>query len=615
MLSTSIRHVGAALLAGATLLTVAAQTSYAVDQSSSAVDQRIQRIQDGLLPAVIVKGERVTTTKLADRMTTLHVPGVSVALIHDGNIEWARGFGVTRIGGPPVTPDTLFQAASISKPVAAMAVLNLVEGGRIDLDTDVNRYLNSWKVPDSPFTTHAKVTVRELLTHTAGLTVHGFAGYAAGVRLPTLIEILNGEGAANSAPIRVDTEPNTIWRYSGGGYVVAQQLVEDVTGQPFPKFAHDTVLAPIGMTKSTYEQPLPNSRTDEIALPYRSNGQPVTGGPHVYPEMAPAGLWTTPSDLARYAIEVQQSLVGRANHALSVAMVRRMLKPVKDHQGLGPEIGGSAEHPYFEHGGANEGYRCYLVAYDEGDGVVVMTNGDNGGQLASEIVRTVAHEYGWPDFVPAERTITKVEPKTLDAYVGVYRGSGLVFTITREGDQLVVQLTGQPRFPMFPESERKFFLKAVDAQITFDVSSEGRARQLTLDQNRSELVATRLGDAAAKRIMDEAAARVAVAAKRYQEQKPAEGSDTMLRSVIEGLRSGEPDYSQMRPEFANVTRQQLPNWKATFVQLGPVQSMIFKSVGQGGADIYDVKFKNGSAEFRIALTTDGKVAGIRFEPQ
>ena len=597
----------AGALAAMTLGTLAAQ-------APSTVEQRIERIQNGLLPAVLVKGDPVTTTKLADRMAALHVPGVSIAVIHDGKIEWARGFGVTREGGPPVTPDTLFQAASISKPVAAMAVLRLVEAGKIGLDTDVNQYLKTWKMPENSFTAKTKVTVRELLTHTAGLTVHGFAGYAFGAPVPTLVEVLNGEKPANSAPIRVDTQPGTIWRYSGGGYVVAQELVQDVTGEPFPKVMHDTVLAPIGMTRSTYEQPLPKSRMDEVATPYRGDGQPVPGGPHVYPEMAPAGLWTTPSDLARYAIEVQKSLAGKANHVLSAAMVRQMLTPVKDHQGLGPGTGGSAAHPYFTHGGANEGYRCNLMAYNDGDGVVIMTNGDNGGQLASEIQRTVAHEYGWPDFAPEERSVTKVDPKTLDAYVGAYRDSGMVFTVTREGDQLSVQLTGQPKFPVFPQSERKFFLKVVDAQIAFDVDAAGRATQLTLHQNGMDHVAKRIDDAEAKHLADEASAKAAEAAKRFKEQKPAEGSEAALRRTIEGLRSGQPEYSTMTPEFADVTRQQLPNLKAAVAQLGAVQSVTFKGVGPGGADIYEVKFENGLAELRIGMTTDGKIAGILFRP-
>ena len=578
------------------------------------MEQRIQRIQNGLLPEVLVKGEPAVTTKLADRMAALHVPGVSVAVIHNGKIEWARGFGVTRIGGPAVTPDTLFQAASISKPVAAMAVLRLVQQGKLSLDVDVNQYLKTWKVPANSFTEKTKVTIRELLTHTAGLTVHGFAGYASDAPLPTLLQVLNGEKPANSAAIRVDTDPGTIWRYSGGGYVVAQLLVQDVTGQPFAKLMHDTVLEPIGMTKSTYEQPLPKSRMAEVAIPYRQDGQPVPGGPHVYPEMAPAGLWTTPSDLARYAIEVQKSLAGTSNRVLSAAMVRQMLTPGLNHQGLGPATGGSTAHPYFTHGGANEGYRCNLMAYNEGDGIAIMTNGDNGGQLAFEIQRTVAHEYGWPDFQPVEHTTSKVDPNLLDAYLGVYRGSNGVFTVTREGDQLFVQLTGQQKAAVFPERERKFFLKVVDAQISFDLDSEGKATQLTLHQNGMDQAAKRLDDAEGKRITEEAAARAERVARRFKEQKPAPGSDAALRRLFEEVRAGQPDYSHMSPAFAEITRRQLSDLKSTVAQLGAVQTVTFKGVGPGGADIYEVKFENGSVECRIGLTPDGKVEGMGFRP-
>jgi CubicO group peptidase (beta-lactamase class C family) len=291
------------------------------------LEQRIQKIQNAILPPVITKGKPPTTTKLADRMAALHVPGVSVAVIHDGKIEWARGFGVTRVGGPAVTPDTLFQAASISKPVTAVAVLRLAESGKLNLDADVNQYLKTWKVPANTFTERTKVTLRELLTHTAGMTVHGFPGYAFDSALPTLVQVLNGEKPANTPAILVDTIPGTNWRYSGGGFVVAQLLLEGVTGQPFPKLMHDIVLGPMGMNRSTYEQPLPQSLMAEAAMPYRQDGQAVPGGPHVYPEMAPAGLWTTPSDLARYAMEVQKAVAGKAGAVLSAAMAREMLKP------------------------------------------------------------------------------------------------------------------------------------------------------------------------------------------------------------------------------------------------------------------------------------------------
>ncbi len=208
-----------------------------------------QRIQDSLLPPVLINGRSLSsqTRKLADRMQELHVPGASVAVIHQGKIERAQGFGVTKAGGAAVTSETLFQAASISKPVTAMAVLRLVESGKLNLDHDVNEYLKTWKVPENEFTDKKKVTLRELLSHTAGTTVHGFGGYASGEQLPTLVQVLNGEKPANSPPIRVDVEPATIWRYSGGGYVITQQLLEDVAGKPFPQIMHELVLDPIGM--------------------------------------------------------------------------------------------------------------------------------------------------------------------------------------------------------------------------------------------------------------------------------------------------------------------------------------------------------------------------------
>jgi CubicO group peptidase (beta-lactamase class C family) len=168
----------------------------------SIVEQRIEHIQKDLLPIVMFKGEPRQLRTLADRMKALHVPGVSIAVIRGGKLEWARGFGVVSIGGPPVTSDTLFQAASISKPVSALAVLYLVQAGKLDLDADVNQYLKTWKVPANDFTAQAKVTLRGLLSHSAGVTVHGFRGYAAGVPLPTLVQVLDGEPPANSPAIR-----------------------------------------------------------------------------------------------------------------------------------------------------------------------------------------------------------------------------------------------------------------------------------------------------------------------------------------------------------------------------------------------------------------------------
>jgi CubicO group peptidase (beta-lactamase class C family) len=354
------------------------------------LDQRIQRVEHGLKPD---KG--TNTAAIADRLQFYKVPGVSIAVLNDGKVEWARGYGVTSVqDGKPVTPETLFQAASISKHVAALVALRLVDEGKLSLDEDVNGKLRSWKVPENEFTRIEKVTLRRLLNHSAGLTVHGFAGYAAGTPVPTLLEVLDGKKPANSAPIRVDVIPGKIWRYSGGGYEVMQQLVEDVSGKPFAQLAQEIVLRPLGMTHSTYEQPLPARLESNAAAGHRNSGSLLPGRWHTYPEMTAAGLWTTPSDLAHVVIELQTG-----GHILKPATQREMLTKGLDSYGLGLMLGEKDGQKSFSHGGSNEGYRCMMFAYrDGGRGAIVMTNGDRGGNLADEILGSVAAEYNWPDY-------------------------------------------------------------------------------------------------------------------------------------------------------------------------------------------------------------------------
>jgi len=456
-------------------------------QTGPTIEQKIQHIQDGLLPPVLVEGEPEQTTRLSDRMAQLNVPGVGVAVIHNGKIDWARGFGVTKIGGPPVTPDTLFQAASISKSVTAMAVLSLADAGKLDLDADVNQYLKSWKLPTNSFMENSKVTLRRLLSHTAGTTIHGFPGYPSSEPVPTLVQVLNGDKPSYTIGIVVDTVPGRMMRYSGGGYVVIQQLLEDVTGKPFPQLMQETVLEPAGMRHSTYEQPLPPDRLAEAAMPYKQDGQPVRGGPHTYPEMSAAGLWTTPSDLARFAADLQKSLSGKSKGVLSAEMARDMVSVAMNGYGLGLGIGGSKQQPYFTHGGANQGFRCNLIAYNSGDGAAIMTNGENGAQLADEILRTIAYEYGWPDFRPPERKVITLSPETLGQYVGTYElQPGVHVMITREGNQLFTQITGQQRLPLFAESETKFFLKVVDATHEYIKDDKGVVTHVILRQSGNE---------------------------------------------------------------------------------------------------------------------------------
>jgi len=592
------------------------QSPSSTKPDSERAEERLQKVISCLPPPVIVKGEQPSCTTLTQRMTELHVPGVSIAVIHNGSIEWTRGFGVTRTGGSQVTEDTIFQAGSISKPLAAMAALHQVQSGKLSLDSDVNSQLVSWKVPEAPAANGKPVTLRELLTHTAGTTVHGFPGYRPDEPVPTLIQVLNGEKPANTPPIRVESEPGSKWNYSGGGYVIMQQLLLDATKEPFPKLIHDTVLAPIGMTHSTYEQPLPADLQKSAATPYEDSGDPIAGGAHTYPEMTAAGLWTTASDLARYCIEVERSLQGKANHVLSQKITEEMLTPGKGDWGLGLQIGGSSEDRYFSHGGVNAGFEGLFVAYEKhGDGAVVLTNAQGGTRLAVDVMRSIANEYGWPDFHSAMRTEVKVPADVLNEYVGAYQmAPGIYITIALSGDHLVGQLTGQDSMALFAEGNDKFFPKAVDAELEFVKDSGGKISSLVLRQNGHDTSMTRLNDAEAKRIAEQSAARTALAAQRFKDQKPAPGAEAAIRQNIADIVAGQPKYDRMSPGLAGVTRQQLTQLKSIFANLGAIKSVTFKRVEKNGADVYDIDFEHGSTEWQIILAPDGTIDTLGFRP-
>lgn len=461
-----------ALLALPSLVAVA-DNSITANQSKDKLADRIARVENGLLPAVVIK-DQTTAMAIADRLKHYKVPGVGVAVINDGRVEWAKGYGVTEAGGStPVTAETMFQAASISKPVAAAAALALVEKGLLSLDEEVNAKLKSWKVPDNDFTKEQKVTLRRLASHSAGLTVHGFRSYATDEAVPTTVQVLDGQKPANSAPVRVDILPGSKWRYSGGGITVMQLLMAEVTGKQFPALLRELVLDRVGMKNSTYEQPLPADKAARAAAGHRGNGEMIKGKWHTYPEMAAAGLWTTPTDLAKFAVELQQAKAGKSSKVLSQAMVNQMLTKQSGDYGLGIGLGSEGRNATFSHGGSNEGFRCMMFAYAEtGQGAVVMTNGDQGSRLADEILRGIAREYGWPDYKPVERTVAKVNPEVFKAYAGEYEANGKV-TISAENGKLYIQPPGQPKSELYPSSETEFFMATDNVRIVFTKDEQG----------------------------------------------------------------------------------------------------------------------------------------------
>ena len=466
------------------------------------LDARIKRVTNNLLPTIgiVVKGRPLPSATLLERMAAYRVPGVSIAVINNFEIEWAGAFGVKQSDGEdPVTTKTLFQAASISKPVAAAAALHFADRGEFDLDVDVNQLLKKWHIPENEFTLEKKVTLAGILSHTAGLTVHGFPGYNQKSDRPTLVQILNGEKPANTAAIRVDKQPGSSWRYSGGGYTVMQQMLIDLRNQSFPQILREVVLDPLGMSDSTYEQPLQVERASQAASAHYGSGKTIPGKWHTYPEMAAAGLWTTPSDLCRFAIEIMKAYRGESARIFSGEMARRMLTVIDGNDGLGLSIRGSGNQVRFSHGGSNAGFKCGLYAWTgSGQGVAIMTNGDQGSSLAQELLFSLGKEYGWKDFLPEEKDVISVNEELLASYVGSYRtGRVLTVKILVEDGRLYAEKLfaipgGMQRVELFPESEVKFFAITTRASVTFQMDDTGRVTGLELVQNNRKRLAPRI---------------------------------------------------------------------------------------------------------------------------
>ena len=336
---------------------------------------------------------------LEEVMALYGVPGVSIAVIKDFDIHWAKGYGLADVvSGQPATTETLFQAASISKPVAALAMMTAVQEGLFGLDDDINSILKSWQLPGDGFVVDRPVTPRLLTSHLAGLgDGFGFPGYDPDAPLPTVIQILNGDAPSNVGPVRLVRPPLTACHYSGGGVTLMQLALTDAIGQPFADILQRRVLDPIGMTASTFAQPLPPDRDVHAARAHGGSGQARDAKWHVYPELAAAGLWTTPTDLARFAIEIQRTLQGDPGRVLSLAAAKEMVNPVGIGDfGVGFQIFNKGQGWYFGHGGSNWGFQCQLLAHKvKGYGCAIMTNGDRGGAVVSEIVSRIERAYGF----------------------------------------------------------------------------------------------------------------------------------------------------------------------------------------------------------------------------
>ncbi len=385
--------------------------------------EKIIEVEKGLREEYFIKGDKLNS--IEELLKATSTPGISVAVIYNFEIVWSKGYGLADIETKlQVDTNTIFQAASISKPVTAMAVMKLVQDGKLDLDENINTYLKSWKLPENEFTKENKVTLRNLLSHTAGVAVQGFPGYNYASDIPTLVQALNGEIPANTGKVVVEMEPNTEFRYSGGGYTIVQQVLIDQLEKPFEEIMKELVLDPLGMTKSFYSNcALKEEQNSNATAGHKRDGSQVVGKRHLYPEMAAAGLWTTAEDLAKFSLEVQKSLKNESNIILTKEFMEIMVTPVLKGEyniGLCNERLGAEQ--LLGHNGGNEGYTCNMLFHKEqGFGVIFMSNSDSGFKIKMPFCRSVAAAYGLDTLLKPEYEIVALSPGVIELFSGNYK--------------------------------------------------------------------------------------------------------------------------------------------------------------------------------------------------
>jgi CubicO group peptidase (beta-lactamase class C family) len=383
-------------------------------------DPRLEAVRTGLTYPTEVVGDDTRWT-IEERLAHYGCPSVSVAVIEGGELAWAEAFGDIEVGTKvPANPDTLFSGASISKPITTAMALHYVDRGKLSLDENINTYLTGWRLPENEFTNGNPVTLRHLLSHTAGTTVHGFGGMPPGASLPTVLDVLEGRPPARTGPVIVDKSPGQSVRYSGGGTMIVQLLLEELSNKPFAELADQLVFGPLGMDRTTFTNPLPEYLRGNAAVGHEG-GAPIPGKWVCVPQLAAGGLWTTAKDYARFMIACRDAWLGRASPLFGKELAAQMMTSQGGVFGLGWEISGQGADLRFSHGGSNDGYQCETMALlESGNGAVVLTNAESGMILYWEVFAAVARAHGWDGFMPAAKTVRPIPPEQLDRYTGAY---------------------------------------------------------------------------------------------------------------------------------------------------------------------------------------------------
>lgn len=435
-------------------------------------------VENSLRHKILIADSSDQKMNIFDRMYYYNVPGVSIAIVNNGKIAWASGYGniTDSKTSRAVDEHTLFQAGSISKSLTAYGALLLVQQGEIDLDEDVNVYLRSWKVPENEFTQTEKVTLRRLLSHTAGTSVHGFPGYAVGNTFPSTIDVLDGvKPLVNTDPVRVIMQPGTKFKYSGGGTTIVQLLIEDITGEKFDDWMQTNVLTPLGMSESTFNQPFSQTHANLAAYGHQGNKK-VEGQWHIYPEKAAAGLWSTPTDLAKFLLHIQSTLKTGNTTLLHSKLVREMItrqlpSEKMDEPGLGFFIKNDGDDLVFLHYGQDEGFIANLYGFASRDqGVVIMMNNDAGWALMDEIKNSIADTYEWPNFTPIKKKSLPPRTSILDHLQGKFASQDEEIEVRIVGDKPYVHFQFSQPAELFQQSDYVYFIREEDITMEFVIA-------------------------------------------------------------------------------------------------------------------------------------------------
>jgi CubicO group peptidase (beta-lactamase class C family) len=430
-------------------------------------DSRAQAFRTALTFPNAVVGDDTRWT-IEERLAHYDCPAVSVAVIENGELAWSEAFGVLEKGATaPAAPDSLFS-------------------GRLDLDAPVNRYLTGWRLPDNAFTEGRPVTLRDLLSHTAGTTVHGFGGMPPGADLPSVLDVLEGRPPARTDPVGVDKRPGGSVRYSGGGLMVVQLVLEELSGKPFAQLARERIFEPLGMERTTFLNPLPDNLRANAAVGHEQ-GQAIPGKWVCVPQLAAGGVWTTASDYARFMIACRNAWLGLPTPLFGRPLAEQMMTSQGGLFGLGWEVMGQGSARRFSHGGSNDGYQCEaMTLLNSGNGGVVLTNAESGLVLYWEVFAAIARTHGWEDFMPSPRTIQAIPPEELERYTGTYDiVSGVempALKVWAEDGELFTQIPGMRGGPnrTLMDQNGRLFNRGRPSETEVIYGPDGQARELVL---------------------------------------------------------------------------------------------------------------------------------------